>query len=101
MTMTFDFFNVPRIIFGRGAIARLSEFVPPPARVMLVYNGHKPDVAHAVEFRQRGEPTVADIDAALAIARDANVDFVLGVGGGSAIDAAKAIAGLRSEEHTS
>ena len=92
--MTFDFFNVPRIVFGRGTIARLSEFVPPASRVMLVYNGRKPDVPHAVEFRQRGEPTVADIDAALAVARGAKVDFVLGVGGGSAIDAAKAVAGL-------
>jgi alcohol dehydrogenase class IV len=94
--MTFDFFNVPRIVFGRGAIARLGELVPADARVMLVYNGRKPDAlpTAAVEFRQRGEPTVADVDAALAVAREANVDFVLGVGGGSAIDAAKAVAGL-------
>jgi alcohol dehydrogenase class IV len=92
--MTFDFFNVPRIVFGLGTIARLSEFVPSPARVLLVYNGRKPDVAHVAEFRQRGEPKVDDIDAALTVARDANCDFVLGVGGGSAIDAAKAVAGL-------
>jgi alcohol dehydrogenase class IV len=92
--MTFDFFNVPRIVFGRGVIARLSEFVPAEARLLLVYNGGRPEIAHTVEFRQRGEPTVSDIDGALAIARDAKVDFVIGCGGGSAIDAAKAVAGL-------
>jgi alcohol dehydrogenase class IV len=94
MAMTFDFFHVPRIVFGCGAIARLGEFMPGDARVLLVYNGRKPDVPHAVEFRQRGEPTVADVDAALATARGADVNFVLGVGGGSALDAAKAVAGL-------
>ena len=92
--MTFDFFNVPRIVFGRGSVARLGEFVPRPARVLLVYNGRRPDVGAAAEHRQRGEPTVADIDAALAAARGGDCDFVVGVGGGSAIDAAKAVAGL-------
>ena len=92
--MTFDFFNIPRIVFGRGVIARLGEFVPVSSRVMLVYNGREPEVPHIAAVRQRGEPSVADIDRALTVARDAKVDFVLGVGGGSAIDAAKAAAGL-------
>jgi alcohol dehydrogenase class IV len=92
--MNFDLYNVPRIVFGRGTIARLAELVPQSSRVMLVYNGRKPEIPHAVDSRQHGEPTVDDIDRALAVARDAKVDFVLGVGGGSAIDAAKAVAGL-------
>jgi alcohol dehydrogenase class IV len=94
--MNFDFFNVPRIVFGRGAIARLGEFVPQSARVLLVYNGKLPDVSRAAEFRQRGEPTVRSMDEALNVARLANCDFVIGLGGGSAIDAAKAVAGLLS-----
>ena len=94
--MSFDFFSVPRIVFGSGAIVRLGEFVPNDARVLLVYNGRKGDIPHVCEFRQRGEPTVIDIDAALTIARDACCDFVIGQGGGSAIDAAKAVAGLLS-----
>jgi alcohol dehydrogenase class IV len=93
--MNFGFFNVPRIVFGRGATARLGEFIPANARVLLVYNGKKVDVPHVVaEYRQRGEPTVDDIDRALAVARDFRCDFVIGLGGGSAIDAAKAVAGL-------
>ena len=93
--MNFDFFNVPRIVFGRGKIARLQEFVPASARTLLVYNGRNMEVPHVVaEFRQCGEPTVDDVDRALAVARDARCDFVIGLGGGSAIDAAKAVAGL-------
>jgi alcohol dehydrogenase class IV len=93
--MTFDFFNVPRIVFGRGAAARLAEFVPPAARTLLVYNGRRIDVPGAVaDFHQRGEPTVTDIDRALEIGRGEQCDFVVGLGGGSAIDAAKAVAGL-------
>src|SRR5438046_485582 len=94
--MMFEFFSVPRIIFGRGSIARLPEFIPPSSRVLLVYNGKDPQIPCDAKFRQRGEPTVADIDAALTIARDARCDFLIAVGGGSAIDAAKAVAGLLS-----
>jgi alcohol dehydrogenase class IV len=92
--MTFDFFNIPRIVFGRGVIARLGEFVPVSSRVMLVYNGREPEIPRVADVRQRGEPTVEDIDRALAVARDARCGFVIGLGGGSAIDAAKAVAGL-------
>jgi alcohol dehydrogenase class IV len=93
--MTFDFFNVPRIVFARGAIARIGEFIPASARAFLVYNGRKRDLPRVVaDFHQRGEPTVDDVDRALSLARDANCDFVLALGGGSAIDAGKAVAGL-------
>ena len=44
--------------------------------------------------QQRGEPTVADVEHALLAARSAACDWVIGLGGGSAIDAAKAVAGL-------
>jgi alcohol dehydrogenase class IV len=92
--MKFDFHNVPWIVFGVGSRSRLSALLPPNARVLLIYNGHALDGAWTATIHQRGEPTVDQIDAALAIARDNNCDFVIGQGGGSAIDAAKAIAGL-------
>jgi len=86
--------TLPTILLARNALARLPEFTPPAARTLLVYNGAQPDIPHAAVFRQRGEPTVNDIDAALQVARESRCDFVIGLGGGSAIDAAKAAAGL-------
>ena len=52
----------------------------------------------ATVHRQRGEPVVDDVDAAVDLARKNGCDCVIGVGGGSAIDVAKAVAGfLRNE----
>ncbi len=102
--MKFDFFSVPRIVFGRGSITRLADLVDASARVLVVYNGSDSLLWRAEEilgrpttqFRQRGEPIVTDVDAAQATARDAGCDFVIAIGGGSAIDAGKAVAGLLS-----
>jgi alcohol dehydrogenase class IV len=106
----FEFYGVGRIVFGRGQVARLGELVAPLGRTaLLVYNGDEPGGGGVVDrvsaslgeqgvevtlVRQRGEPTVVDVDRALAAARAASCDFVVGLGGGSAIDAAKAVAGL-------
>jgi alcohol dehydrogenase class IV len=48
----------------------------------------------AHRFEVRGEPEIGDVDQGLKAARAARCDVIVGVGGGSAIDAAKAIAGL-------
>src|SRR5688572_20882299 len=92
--MTFDFFNVPRIVFGRGEIARLGKFIPSGSRTLLIYNGEPIKRNWNAQIHQRGEPTVADIDAALRIARNVQCDLIVGQGGGSALDAAKAVAGV-------
>ena len=106
----FDFFSAPRIVFGRGKFAQLGELAAPLGRkAIIVHNTSaateaslsnriaslltSADVA-AHFIRQAGEPTVADIDTGLMAARDHHADMVIGVGGGSAIDAAKAVAGL-------
>ena len=106
----FEFYGVGRIVFGRGQVERLGEIVTPLGRAaLLVYNGDAPGRGGVVDrvagllgqagvgvtlARQKGEPTVDDVDGALDVARDATCDVVIGLGGGSAIDAAKAVAGL-------
>lgn len=108
--MKFEFHGVGRVVFGRGQVGRLGELAAPLGRsALLVYNGDEPGRAGVVDrvtgllanagiqptlVRQRGEPTVADVDRALGTARVAACDIVIGLGGGSAIDAAKAVAGL-------
>ena len=106
----FEFFGVGRVVFGRGQVGRVGELVAQFGRAALVvFNGDEPGRRGVVDraaalldshgvsptfIRQRGEPTVAGVDRALAAARQAGCDVVVGLGGGSAIDAAKATAGL-------
>lgn len=108
--MSFEFHGVGRIVFGRGQIARLGELAAPLGRAALVvFNGDEPGRGGVLDrvtallaeqglavtpVRQRGEPTVDDIDRALQAARSSACDVVIGLGGGSAVDAAKAAAGL-------
>ena len=101
----FEFFSVPRIIVERGGRRRLGELATGMGtRALLVQNA--PPLADEVSgilrasgltcevFSQRGEPTVEDVRAALAMARAAGSDVVIALGGGSAIDLAKAVAAL-------
>jgi len=92
--MQFEMFNLPRIVFGRGAYARLWEFIPRGARPMLIYNGKQPTGEFVIPLRLRGEPTSEFVDNVVRTAKKIDCDFIVGVGGGSAIDAAKAVAGL-------
>ncbi len=103
--MTFEFFSVPRIVFGRGQAERVGELARSlGTKPLVVYNGEIEPIGEIVHragldtviVRQRGEPKVQDIDAALELARRERCDCVVGIGGGSAIDAAKAVAGLLS-----
>ena len=107
MIPAFDFFSVPRIVFGRGKLAALPDIIGPLGpTVLVVHNGSaaatldrvaaalKGRDVRLVPLRQRGEPTVAEVDAGLAKARAESCTGVVGVGGGSAIDVAKALAGL-------
>ena len=106
----FEFRSVGRIVFGRGELARLGELAGEYGRAaMIITNaGEAGDggvvdratdllaaagLRHAI-FRQRGEPRIEDVERATSIARDADCDVVVGLGGGSAVDAAKAVAGL-------
>ena len=52
------------------------------------------DVELTVWAHAGGEPTLDDVEAALAVARDRQVEWVAGAGGGSTMDVAKACAGL-------
>ena len=102
--MSFEFFSAPRIVFGRGTVARLPEVVRPlGTKALVVFNGTaQPKVVDLldsagigyVSTRQRGEPRVQDVTAGVELARREGCDVLLGVGGGSAVDAAKAIAGV-------
>src|SRR5580658_9611791 len=104
MIPAFEFSGVGRIVFGRGKFALAGELAAGLGRAALViYNGGASE--HLIEpvtkagvavilWRQRGEPIAGQIDEAVEEARRHHCDCVIGLGGGSAIDAAKAVAGL-------
>jgi len=106
----FDFFSAGHVVFGPGQWERLGGFAAQlGSRAILISNVGEPDDGGLIDrscrlieqagvaatrYRQRGEPRVEDVEQALTQARDANCDVVVGLGGGSAIDCAKAVAGL-------
>lgn len=102
--MTFEFFGGPRVVFGRGTVSRLADVVRLLGRkALVVFNGRAESKAASllasggvgcVWLRQRGEPRVDDVTNGVDLARQEACDVLVGVGGGSAIDAAKAMAGV-------
>jgi alcohol dehydrogenase class IV len=108
----FDFFCVSRILFGRGEFGRIGQLAAESGgSALLVTNAGEPGDGGIVDrarqllqqagvavacYRQRGEPRVEDVERALVTARQHGCDTVVALGGGSAIDAGKAVAGLLS-----
>ena len=113
MITHFDPFSIarlPRIEFGSGAFSRTAELARQFGRHVLIVTGARsfPDSERWYQLLQQfsaldisyqhvtidGEPSPEMIDAAINKYATANIEVVLGIGGGSAMDAAKAIAGL-------
>ena len=90
----FEFATSARIVVGAGSLRTLRDV---GKRVMLV-TGRSHRVALELEevcrFAIDGEPTVEQVSAGAALARELGCDTVISVGGGSAIDGGKAIAAL-------
>ena len=106
----FDFYTVGRIVFGRGQLSRIGELAAPLGSAALVIHNagerggggvvdHLADLLFAagirsIFLRQRGEPQVSDVDRGVQTAAAEGCQLVIALGGGSAIDTAKAVAGL-------
>ena len=102
--LTFEFATAGRIAFGRGASARIGTAARSFSDRALVVVG-RDSARHAARFdllRQAGvtlellhvpaEPTVDLVRQGARFARTQQIGVVVGMGGGSALDAAKAIA---------
>jgi len=97
--MRFEFATATRIIFGEGTAADLPELARSLGKRALVVTGASPartaalrSAISAESFSVAGEPTVQVIRDGVQRVQDAGCDQVLSVGGGSVIDAGKAIA---------
>ena len=107
---SFSIARIPRIVFGAGVRAQLPALARRFGERVLLVTGaraflHSPAGAATVQSLGAAglhiertsvaqEPSPALVDAAVAQFRTANIDVVIGIGGGSVLDAAKAIAGL-------
>jgi alcohol dehydrogenase class IV len=91
--VNFDFATAGRILFGAGVFARLPEIAREHGSRPLVVTGKRgTDGIAGARFSVAGEPAIATIREGVAVFRDAACDSVIAIGGGSAIDAGKAIA---------
>ena len=105
----------PRIVFGNGCAPQCAEFLASRGcrRVLLVSSTpvlptlgeiklalHKSGVEFVSAPPVDREPTRALFETILQFARSEKIDGVLGIGGGSAMDAAKLIAALARSQQT-
>lgn len=106
MSAPFDVAAPGRIRFGDGVVQELPELAARYGRAVLLVTGASPE-RHAgvraaleargltlVPFQVASEPTTDDAEQGVRLAREAGVDVVIGLGGGSALDCGKAIAAL-------
>jgi alcohol dehydrogenase class IV len=104
--MRFEFVTAARIVFGEGAARELGTFAASFGKRALVVTGRNPervrpliDSLHAQHleftiFFVDGEPTVELVVTGAEQARAAQAEVVVSIGGGSVLDAGKAIAAL-------
>lgn len=104
--MNFEFATANRIIFGVGRLYDLGPIAAEMGRRALVVIGGtslraaalfdvlRQQQVHSDIFQVIGEPTVEMVQEGVLKARRSHCDLVIGCGGGSVIDAGKAIAAL-------
>lgn len=95
----FEFATAQRIIFGRGVARELADVCG--GRALLVTGSRPQTVAHLVPHVAvhsiSGEPTTEDVEHGVALAKQHSVEVVVAIGGGSVVDAGKAIAAMATQ----
>ncbi|HWW02158.1 MAG TPA: iron-containing alcohol dehydrogenase [Candidatus Acidoferrum sp.] len=104
--MNFEFATATRIILGPGRVRELGSVAKVLGRRALVVTGRHPERSKrvtslladsgvtTVTFPVPGEPEVRTVEAGVAQAKTERCDLVVSFGGGSALDAGKAIAAM-------
>jgi len=104
----FDYAPRTRVVFGPGTLSRLGEFAKELGgrHVFLVTDSGLKEAGHAERGQEfltaaglevttyadvHPNPTTDDVDRALAVARAAEIDLIIGLGGGSSMDCAKGV----------
>ena len=108
--MKFEFVTPTRIVFGAGTVHAAGAIAKEFGRRVLVVTGRdsrlgerilaglKSSGVGAVTFSVAGEPELETVERGTKLARAEHCELVIGFGGGSALDAAKAIATMLTNE---
>ncbi|MGZ5050796.1 MAG: iron-containing alcohol dehydrogenase [Methylobacter sp.] len=107
---SFSISRLPRISYGKGRINEVPGLAASYGRTALLVTGKQSFCStprwqtfiqtleskgvSGLHFTVSGEPSPMLVDEAVSRFRDEAIDVVIGIGGGSVLDAAKAIAGL-------
>jgi alcohol dehydrogenase class IV len=108
--MNFTFSHTPNIIFGAGSINEIPKLIHVIGHEVLLVTGsgsfmnsekgkeilnllYRDDFSINIASVDT-EPSPADIDTIVNEYRDSDIDVVIGLGGGSVIDAAKAVSAM-------
>ena len=110
MMAPFTISALPKILFGEGRLRDVPELLQSLGKRVLIVTGgrsfrtslHWQGLIDAMKGRGLSwedmvveqEPSPGLVDQAVRVYRHAGIEIVLGIGGGSVLDAAKAIAGL-------
>jgi alcohol dehydrogenase class IV len=110
--MRFEFATATRIIFGPGTVSEAPRIAREFGRRALLVTGRDSSRAEpiagcladqgveVVTFSVFYEPEVSTIEQAVTLAKSRKCDVVLSIGGGSAIDAGKAVAAMLTNPGT-
>jgi alcohol dehydrogenase class IV len=110
MNLGFEFATATRVVFGAGVLNNVGALARDFGRHALVVTGREPRRAQplldrlqeqhlaATVYPVAGEPTLQAVEKGTALAHETGADFVIGIGGGSALDAGKAIAALLAND---
>ncbi len=108
--MQFEFATATRIVFGSGTLAEAANAAHSFGRKVLLVTGSSTDRAQTLgrqltdqelqltHYCVSGEPTIDTVARGVRQARVNHCDVVVGLGGGSVLDAGKAIAALVTNE---
>src|SRR6185503_16187312 len=106
----FEFATANRILFGAGTLREIGPIAKGFGHRALIVTGRSLLRSSTLDrlleaqgiawspLAIAGEPKIEDVERGIQLARGEGCDFVIGFGGGSAIDAAKAVGALTTNE---
>ena len=116
MLLDFNFASIPHIIFGAGKLNEIYDLIPNFGNNVLyviggssLKNSGKWDEIESTMQKNNipfssisvyGEPTPRFVDEAVNKFRNHNIDVIVGIGGGSVIDAGKAISAMLTKKNS-